>query len=288
MRVGLSQPQVSRHVAGLERALGVTLVLRSPRRVELTDAGHQLLGDAREALASAERLTRRARTAGRDGSGTVAVGFIWSTLNGYLAPLVAAAAEHHPQIELAVTQLRFVDHDHALRRGEVDLAITRAFASAPGFVVTELNREPSVVAVPAGHRLAGRASVAVEELDGEPLIALARETIPEAYEAEAGRLAAAVRPSRLHHASSPSEALARVAAGLGIYYRMAASAAVAQPGVAYPELERSPIRTLLARRAEPPTAALAAIERLARERFGDAYHVSNDAPRTVVSGSPSP
>ena len=263
-------------------------MLRTPRRIELTDAGRELLGDAREALASAERLARRARTAGRGGSGTVAVGFIWSTLNGYLAPLVAAAAERHPQIELAVTQLRFVDHDHALRRGEVDLVITRAFSPAPGFVVSELNREPSVVAVPAAHPLAERPAVAVEDLDGQPLIALGRETIPVAYEAEAGRLTGTVRPAKLHHASSPSEALARVAAGLGIYYRMAASAAVAQPGVAYRELRHSPIRTLIARRAEPPTAALAAIERLATELFGDASPASNDAPSRVETDLPPP
>ena len=279
---------MSRHVAGLERALGVTLVHRTPRRVELTDAGRELLGDAREALASAERLLRRARTAGRGGSGTVAVGFIWSTLNGYLAPLVAAAAEHHPQIELAVTQLRFVDHEHALRRGEVDLVITRAFSPAPEFVVSELNREPSMVAVPTGHPLAGRSTVAVEDLGGEPLIALARETIPEAYEAEAGRLTGTVRPAALHHASSPSEALARVAAGLGIYYRIAASAAVAQPGVVYRELRDPPIRTLMARRAEPPPAALVAIERLATQLFGDASHAWNDALRTVETGPPPP
>ena len=216
------------------------------------------------------------------------MGFIWSTLNGYLAPLVSAAAERHPQIELTVTQLRFVDHDHALRRGEVDLAITRAFSPAPGFVVSELNREPSVVAVPAGHPLAGRSTVAVADLDGEPVIALARETIPEAYDAEAGRLAGTVRPRALHHASSPSEALARVAAGLGIYYRMAASAAVAQPGVVYRELQGRPIRTLLARRAAPPTGALSAIEQLARELFGDASDASNDAPAAVETGPSAP
>ena len=251
---------------------------RTARRVELTDAGRELLGDAREALTAADRLARRARTAGRGAGGTVAVGFIWSTLNGYLAPLVSAAARGHPEIELAVAQLRFVDLDQALRRGEIDLAITRAFSPAPGLIISELNREPSVIAVPAGHPLAARSSVMVEELDGEPVIALARSTIPEAYDAEAGRLSAVVRPASLHHASSPSEALARVAAGLGIYYRMAVSAAVVQPGVVYRELDAMPIRTLLVRRAAPPSGAILAIERLAQTLFDDARPASNNAP----------
>jgi DNA-binding transcriptional LysR family regulator len=93
LRLGISQPQVSRHVANLERELGVALFVRTPRATTLTDAGSELLADALEAIASVQRLRRRAAQVARGGLGAVTVGFVWSTLSGYLAPLVSAAGD---------------------------------------------------------------------------------------------------------------------------------------------------------------------------------------------------
>jgi DNA-binding transcriptional LysR family regulator len=60
LRLGISQPQVSRRVRALEDELGVELFVRTPRRTALTDTGRRLLEDARETLAAADRLAARA------------------------------------------------------------------------------------------------------------------------------------------------------------------------------------------------------------------------------------
>jgi DNA-binding transcriptional LysR family regulator len=273
-------------VAALERVLGVTLLERTARRVQLTDAGAALLGDARETLEAADRLGRRARLVGHGGLGTVSVAFLWSTLNGYLPPLVAAAAERHPDIELSVSQLRFTEIPDALRRREVDLVITRGTLGPTELVVARLNVEPTVVAIPATHPLAARDRIAHPELDGQPLVTLARETIPTAYDAQRAQLVReGIVPSVHRTARNPSEAIALVAAGLGIYYRMPLSAAVPQPGVVYRELEAMGMSTLLVRRPEPPGPAVAAIAALAVELFGDAEHASNDARRALEASA---
>lgn len=280
---------MSRRIAALEAELGVALFTRTARRVELTDAGAELLGDARETLAAAQRLGRRARVMGRGGMGAVSVGFLWSTLGGYLAPLVAAAAERHHQIELTVSQLRYVDLAGALRRGDADLVIGRGITPAPGVSLTVLNCEPSMVAVPAQHPLAAREAITLPDLHGETVVSLAAELIPQPFAAEAAVFAShEVVPADHRGASSPSEALALVAAGLGIYYRLAASAVIPMPGVVYRELEAMPMRTLLARRLEPPSPAVAAIARLATELFVDAPHASNDARGTLVQALAGP
>ena len=105
LRLGLSQPHVSRHVRALEEALGVALLTRTSRRTDLTDAGRRALEDGRDALAAVERLRARAVAA----PGRVGVAFVWSTLAGFLAPLVAAAADARPRVELSVSQLRLVE-----------------------------------------------------------------------------------------------------------------------------------------------------------------------------------
>jgi len=276
LRLGCSQPQVSRRVRALEDALGLQLFVRTPRRTALTDGGARLLEDARDALAAAERLERRAAAAGRSAAGRVVVGFVWSTLGAHVAPLVAAAAERHPEIELSVGQLRFVEIVPALRRGDVDLAIVRALFDASEMIEVTLRHEPSVLALPADHPLTGEDSLRLAHLDELPMVVLQRDLAPTAYDAVTA--AAAERGVRLRivqQTRSPSEALALVSAGIGVY-RLPSSAALPHHGVVYREIEDAPTRLVLIRRPEPPAPAVAAIAALASEVFNDADHASNN------------
>lgn len=277
MSLGLSQPQVSRHIGDLERTLGVALFVRSARHTTLTGAGAELLADARETLAAAERLVHRAGLVGRGGLGRVSVAFVWSTLGGYLAPLVAAATEGHRDIELAVSQLRFGELAGALRRGDVDLAISRALLEESELIELTLNREPSVLAVPQGHPLACRPTVITEQLDGESLVGFRRDIAPRHHDLARSSLRdAGIAPREYRAVSSASEALALVRAGLGLF-RLPATAAVPTAGVVYRELEGVLTRTVLLRRPEPPPPAVAAITALIQELFGDAQSASKNA-----------
>jgi DNA-binding transcriptional LysR family regulator len=281
LRLGVSQPQVSRRVRGLEDELGVELFRRAGRRTTLTDAGAAVLEHAREALVAAERLRARADVARRGGAGRVAVGFVWSTLGAYLPRLVAAAAEQHGGIDLTVRQLRFVDVVPALRRGDVDIAIVRTLPGPSEMVGLLLRREPSLLALPDGHPLAARESVAIEQLDGQPLIALRRAMAPEAHDAAWAALhARGVEPRVVQDATTPSEALALVSAGIGVF-RLPAGAASPQPGVVFRELEGVFSTCELLRRPEPPAPPVATIVELARRLFSDADDASKHAPRDL-------
>jgi len=277
LRLGLSQPQVSRHVRALEDRLGVVLFARTGRRTSLSDAGAALLDDAYETLRSAERLQMRAGIVARRSAGHVAVGFVWSTLVGCLPTLVAAASERSPQIELSTSQLRFVEIIPALRRGDIDLVICRPMHEPTELIELTLTAEPSLLAIPEGHSFAARSSVALAQLEGVPQIALQRELAPAAYDAViAAAWARGVRPLIVQHARTPSETLALVSAGIGVY-RLPASAAPAHPGVIYRELDDAPTRLVLMRRPEPPEPAVAEITELALALFADAPDASNDS-----------
>jgi DNA-binding transcriptional LysR family regulator len=288
LRLRCSQPQVSRRVRALEDALGLELFVRTPRRTALTDAGARLLEDARDALAAAERLERRAASVGRSAAGRVIVGFVWSTLGAHVAPLIAAAAERHPEVELSVCQLHFVEVVPALRRGDVDLAIVRRLFDDSEMVELTLRREPSVLAVAADHPLAAAGTVALTDLDRLPMVVLQRDIAPRAYDAVTA--AAAERGIELRivkETRSPSEALALVSAGIGVY-RLPSSAAHPHPGVVYREIEDAPSRLVLVRRPEPPAPAIAAIAALACDLFGDADHASNNGAGALELSSIAP
>lgn len=251
--------------------------MRSARHTTLTGAGAELLTDARETLAAADRLVHRAGLVGRGGLGRVSVAFVWSTLGGYLAPLVAAATERHRDIELAVSQLRFGELAGALRRGDVDLAISRVLLEKTELIERTLNREASVLAVPEGHPLAGRPTVTPEQLHGEALVGFHRDIAPRHHDlARASLREAGIVPREYRGVSSASEALALVRAGLGLF-RLPATAAVPTAGVIYRELEGVLTRTVLLRRPEPPSPAVAAISAVIEQQFGDAQSVSKNA-----------
>lgn len=268
LRLGVSQPQVSRQVRALEDALGVQLLLRTPRRTELTDAGGALLGDAREAIAAAERLRTRAASVRRSGGGRVNVGFLWSTLSGYVPPLVAGAAERCPEIELGVSQVGFSEVLPGLRRGDVDLVFGRRSWLEHDMVESPLTNEPSMLAIPAEHPLARQQQVSVRQLDGLAMIAFQRELVQSAYDGIMRRARdAGIALRVVRHVRSSSEALALVSAGVGVY-RLAASATYAFDGVVYRELTGAPSTAMLVHRPLPPGPVQAVID-LARELFAE-------------------
>jgi DNA-binding transcriptional LysR family regulator len=284
LRLELSQPQVSRHVRSLEGSLGVRLFDRDSRRTTLTDAGRALLPDAQEALAAATRLRERAAQAARGAVGRVAVGFLWSTLRGYLPGLVAAAAERHPEIELSVAQLHYLEIIPSLRRGDVDLTITRRVHEDHEMVARELRQEASLLAVPEAHPLATQTLVDLDALHGLPLIALRRQLVGGAFDAVLSRLRnRGIAPQIVHEARSPTEALALVSAGLGVY-QLPANAVTPHAGVVYRPLRDAVSRIVLLRRPEPPAPPVAAIARLAEELFVNTPDAWNDVLGGLETG----
>jgi DNA-binding transcriptional LysR family regulator len=145
-------------------------------------------------------------------------------------------------------------------------------------VIEELNREPSVVAVPERHPLARREALDPRDLVGEQLVTLGPDVIPGLFEIGRERLLAqGIVPSATRLAGSPSEALALVAVNTGIYYHLPMSAMLPHAGVVYRELRGMAMRTLLARRPEPASPAVKAVAELITELFSDAHDASNDA-----------
>jgi DNA-binding transcriptional LysR family regulator len=210
-RLHISQPSLSQQIRSLEQQLGVTLLDRTSRSVQLTPAGEALLREGRKLLTQAKRAIEAARAAGGE---RLTVGFYGSAGTDRLPDVLRRFGEEHPGVNLSVRELLLESIDE-LREGSVDVAFTRLLPGQSELEIEVLLREPRVVVLPPAHALAGRDSVLFQDLRDERFItnpigggAPARWLSEQQRHGLPGRVAA--------EAASIQEILTLVASGSGV------------------------------------------------------------------------
>jgi LysR family transcriptional regulator, hydrogen peroxide-inducible genes activator len=168
----VSQPTLSTQIRKLEEELGVALVERAPRRVMLTPAGQDIADRARRILAEVEQMKEAARRASDPEAGTVRLG-LFPTLAPYLLPhAVPRLQQRFPRLELLLVEEKTETILAMLRDGRLDAGLLALPLDDEQLQVEPLFEEPFVLAVPAGHPLAGLRSLRVEDLADQSLLLL--------------------------------------------------------------------------------------------------------------------
>ncbi len=247
-RLGMQQPPLSQQIKAMEAALGTRLFHRRPRGVVLTEAGQALLDHARAILAGMEAAVLHTRRAGRGDEGRLSLGVApTAPFHPFVPRLIRAFREAWPDVAVGMEENLSRPALEGLRDGRLDAAFLRARVVVDGIATYPLLEEPMVLALPRGHRLAGRGALPMAALDGEPLIPFGRVEGPGIFDAtEAACRRAGFTPRFGQEAPRITSALGLVAAGLGVCLVPASMLRVRMDGVAY--------RPLVA--AEAPVVAL--------------------------------
>ncbi|MFI7252389.1 LysR family transcriptional regulator [Micromonospora chalcea] len=176
-RLGIAQPPLSRAIRQLERRLGVTLLERDSRSVALTAAGSVLLREGRAALdavAAADRRTRRAGQAATGGPGLVLATKAGAS-SELLPKLLGAYAAEPDAVPVEVLLCGIGEQERLLRDGRADVALLHLpFDSTTGLDTEELITEPQVAILPAGHPLAQRPHLLMAEVEALPDLPMPR------------------------------------------------------------------------------------------------------------------
>ncbi len=172
-RLGQTPSGVSRTIARLEKQLGLTLLHRTTRRLQLTDEGAWLLERARSLLADLANTEAEAAARRSQPAGLVRVNAATPALGHLLAPLVPAFLDAYPLVRLELTSGETVVDlieeraDLAIRIGSLPDSTLNArrlgtsrlrVLAAPAYL--ERHGAPSSVADLARHRLIGFAAPA--------------------------------------------------------------------------------------------------------------------------------
>jgi LysR family hydrogen peroxide-inducible transcriptional activator len=166
----VSQPTLSSQIKKLEDELGVMLLERTNKRVDLTPVGSQILNHARRALAEAGQMEAVARAARDPLVGPLKLGVI-PTLAPYLMPMILKPLrQSYPGLTLELWEDQTRSLIDGLRNHRLDAALLATPADAPEIIELALFDEPLLAALPLNHKLRNARTVSEDALAGELLV----------------------------------------------------------------------------------------------------------------------
>jgi LysR family hydrogen peroxide-inducible transcriptional activator len=268
----VSQPTLSSQIRKLEEELGVTLLERTNKRVDVTPVGRHILEHAQRALAEAGQIEAVARGARDPLIGPLRLGVI-PTLAPYLLPLILGPLKKaYPglEIELWEDQTRLLAE--GLRSHRLDAALVASTLGTHEVSEVNLFAEPLLAVLPPGHRLAKRKGAVDEEELANDLLVMADGHCLANQSLAACGAKAGVQPAM--QAATLQTLVNLVAAGYGTTL----IPALAEPGVTGRGVELRLVRQgstrvirLASRKGFPRPQALKAIEKVIRKAVPAAW-----------------
>jgi DNA-binding transcriptional LysR family regulator len=243
-RLHMSQPPLSQQIRALEDELGVQLLERSQRRVELTAAGSAFYERATEILRAVEDAGRLVRRVHRGEVGRLSIGFVGSSMYSFLPDALGTFRARHHDVELQLRELTTAAQLRQLESGQIDVGVVRPASERPGLVIETVQSEPVVVALPESHRLAAQERVDLDDLAGESLVMLGQGEAPglrRSLAATTDRLGGEVQEVR-----EMQTVIGLVRAGVGVSLVPASLRALTRAGVVYRELDGGDVTVALA------------------------------------------
>jgi DNA-binding transcriptional LysR family regulator len=217
-RLHVSQPPLSRQIQNLEDEVGVKLLKRSHRGVQLTEPGRLFLEEARQILSRSLRAAQLARAAQRGEAGRLIIAAPPMALDGLLLRSVRLFHQRFPLVELEIRELGTARQIESLVDKRIDLGYC-GFQSPEAeseLVFQQARHAAMCVALPPGHSLTKQRRIALSTLAGEPFISPPRR-VKVYYDWYVSLCrSAGFDPRIVQEADTGQSMLGLVSAGLGV------------------------------------------------------------------------
>lgn len=244
-RLHMSQPPLSRQIQSLERKLGVQLLRRKTRSVELTSPGRSFLNDAREALHHLDRAMITVQRMEQGETERLRLGFIGYLLAPDLVEVLRAFRKARPQCQVELVDMEPGDQLNDIRENKLDGGFFGIGPTEPLWDLKLFNWKTVhlVIVLPEDHRLAQKhCKLTLANLKDENWVMVSRNrAAPFRGLVDELCTAAGFMPRIVQESDSVQAVLAMVAAGTGITIASETLTQMLDRGLAY--------RTLASRNA---------------------------------------
>jgi DNA-binding transcriptional LysR family regulator len=269
----IAQPPLSRQIQQLEHEVGVRLIERGSRPVRLTEAGKLFYDQAVQALEHLERMTEMTRRLVATARTRLGIGFVASTLYGYLPEVIRRYRVARPEVEITLHEMTSLEQIVALKEGRIDVGFGRIPHQDPMVDRVLMRNERLVAALPGTHALAARAGpLRLADLAGLPLVVYPKAPRPSyADQVLALFRERDLRPPLVHEVKELQTALGLVAAESGVSIVPASVERPRRDNVLYVSLDEpdaiSPI--IMSNRRDDPSPEIALVLKLIKQMYRD-------------------
>jgi DNA-binding transcriptional LysR family regulator len=214
-RVHLALPSASARIKAMEQTLGVALLRRGRRGVELTAAGENLLGHARVITHNVETMRGDLSAFARGLKASIHLLANTSGLSEYLPKVLAGFLQEHPHVSIDVEERESTDIARAIATGAADLGLAAEHALPESLERIPFREDRLVLIAARGDELASRRQIDFREVIGRDFVGLTAASALHAHIAgHAARLGARLRfRARLNNFDAIGQ---MVAAGIGV------------------------------------------------------------------------
>ena len=181
-RLSMSQPPLSLNIQQLEASVGTRLFTRNSKQVALTAAGKAFVPAARALLDQAAEAAALAKDVGQGMAGSLSIGFAGTMLYNGLPEILARFQAQHPLLRVMLKELSSSEQLIELAHERLDLGFVHTTRVPPGLSQILVARQAFVCCLPAGHVLAGEASLPLALLQGEPFAVVSRTVSPDYHD----------------------------------------------------------------------------------------------------------
>ncbi|MBI2948299.1 MAG: LysR family transcriptional regulator [Verrucomicrobia bacterium] len=173
-RLHISQPPLSTQIRELEDEVGVPLLLRTKRSVQLTPAGRAFLAEARQILDRTAQAKEVARRADSKEAGRLVVACGPVAIYAAAPAVLANFRAHCPTVTVVLMETMPLGIVEGLQKGTVDVGLVVPYFDAVAVKREQILMLPLAVVVPRSHPLAERGPIRLHQLEGEPLVLFSR------------------------------------------------------------------------------------------------------------------
>ncbi len=171
-RSHMTLASASERIKGMEDTLGVALLVRDRRGVQLAPAGRTLLHHARTVLQQMDRMRGELDQYGKGLKGHVRLLCNTSALSEYLPGILSTFLAQYPQISVDLEERLSYEIADAIRAGMADIGVVADSANLQGLETYAFRPDPLALIVAKGHELAQRTSISLSEVAGYDFVGL--------------------------------------------------------------------------------------------------------------------
>lgn len=235
-QVHISQPAFSRRIDKLEAALGVRLIDRNTRSMELTGVGRDFARKVRQLLDDLDETLLGIREVGGARMGEVTIACVPSAVYYFLPPVLRSYHARYPRVRIKVHDASANEVLSVVASGQADFGLNFIGSDEPGIEFRTILEERFVAACRKDHPLARKRRVSWSELGQYDFMSVGKSSGNRML-IDLALAGAAARPQSIYEAQHVTTLLGLVEAGMGV----AAVPALAMPGADHPVLASVPL-----------------------------------------------